>query len=276
MQSPFRYHSHRGSFCDMTPYLEIARFNFSRFLAYPLEIGAVVLRRCIELGFLLLFWSVFAKSLGTLPSATPLIAYLLVVTSLNEALMLVRRQLGHAISRAIKSGDLTNYLLRPLPALPNLYATVIGQMSLGLIFAAATFVIGVTLGRMHNPAAWGLFAISLVPAFLLSLSYNVFLGSLAFKTTEVSHILAAASQVVRFFSGIWIPLTYFPDAVRHALLLSPLPAMAYTPAAILQGSLVDEAAWRQIAIGGAWAVALAAGTAWYWKRWLRDYDAVGL
>jgi ABC-2 type transport system permease protein len=257
-------------------YFQIAKFNFLRFLAYPWDTTTIAVRRVIDVGLLLLFWSIVARSAHGAVSLRTLTSYFLVSTSLNELMLGERFQFGQAITLLIKRGDFSNYLLKPVSILPQILAREIGRYGLNLGLAGITLLIGISLNPPRTFAAVGMFFIFLVIANIVAFSLNVLSGTSSFHITETVTLRNALNQSVKVFGGAWVPLTFFPGHWRALASLTPFPAMIFGPVNALQFTRFTPELRLELISGLVWAGILAVGAYWYWKRSLSTYDAVGI
>ncbi len=143
-------------------------------------------------------------------------------------------------------------------------------MQLLLIFLGFSFLEVVSLVQV------GLFLLSLALAFVVAFVFNMFIGSFSFWTPEANHLQNVMSHILKVFSGVLIPVTFFSGLSRQILLLSPFPILAYLPSTVLQKN-VDSV--EMLTIFGAsifWCLVLLPTSIWFWKKGLRRYEAIGI
>ncbi|MCC2631390.1 MAG: hypothetical protein K0S20_89, partial [Patescibacteria group bacterium] len=138
-------------------YLDIIRFNFLRFLAYPIEIWAAIVKRGISLGFLIAFWTIVANSSNGRIDLIPLISYFLISNAINDIVSAEILRFGKSVGDTVKKGTITNYLIKPVPIVPYLYASTLGERSVSLLLSIASLIAGLILNPPASLFSVGIF-----------------------------------------------------------------------------------------------------------------------
>jgi ABC-2 type transport system permease protein len=260
----------------MSIYFQIIKFNLLRFLAYPLEIFSLFLRKFLETGFLILFWSVVSQSNHDEKfQLINLIAYFLIATGLGEITMIQTLRYSRTIQKAVKEGYLSNYLIKPLNSIPYLYAETVGSIGVGIIIAIVSVIVGIFLTKSVSALSLVFFFISLIIALILSFFFNLFIGIISFYATEIQGIRMLLRHVGRLLSGIVIPLSFFPSAIKNIIILTPFPSMIFAPINALQAKNFNEIL-TPIIVGIVWIIILSIMAKLAWDRAMRTYEAVGI
>jgi ABC-2 type transport system permease protein len=260
----------------MTIYFDIIRFNFLRFLAYPTEIWAAVAKRAFGLGFLIVFWSIVAKSSHGNISLVPLISYFLVASSIDTLVSAQELRFGGFLGEYIKTGTISTYLVRPLSIIPYMISSSLGERSLGLLLAVITFIIGIAIYPPAGPLAIILFIVFLALAIVISLAINLMVGIFYFYSPEARSFLYTIGHTVKIFSGAMIPIAFFPEVLKKIVLLSPLPGMVFAPTLALHSNNLDKDTVLSLIVNTIWAISLISIALSWWKRAIRNYDAIGI
>jgi ABC-2 type transport system permease protein len=74
-----------------------------------------------------------------------------------------------------------------------------------------------------------LFPVSLLFAFLISFSFDYFIGLLGFYSESIWGVSITKEIIVTLFSGALIPLQFFPEAIQRVLYWLPFQAIYHTP-----------------------------------------------
>lgn len=162
----------------------------------------------------------------------------------------------------IRSGDVVVDFLRPLDLQLAGLATALGERSFSLIpRGIPTFAIGLLVtGMALSSSAWSylLGAVSIVLAMVVSYLSVFALNILGFWFVEVRGLQVLYMAIAGFFSGLYLPISIFPDWLHVLALATPFPAMLMTPIDVISGRLVGAEAL--LAVGGQvfWVVVLAA------------------
>jgi len=260
----------------MTIYLDIIRFNFLRFLAYPIEIWAAVIKRFLDTGFLIVFWSIIAKSSHGSISLVPLISYFLLSGAINHIIAGQTLRFGKYLGNTIKMGTINTYLIRPLSIIPYLYSSSFGERSLSIGLSIIMFIIGILINPPSSVFSVVLFLVFLVLAATISFAFNLIVGIFSFYSPEALNFAHVFESIIKVLSGAIAPLTLFPANIKAFALLSPFPGMVYTPIAALQSTELNAEVAQSLMVNSIWAIALVIFALTWWNRAIRNYDAIGI
>jgi ABC-2 type transport system permease protein len=172
------------------------------------------------------------------------------------------------IADMVRSGAVAYERVRPVDiyawwyarALARTLARVAPRAALMAAFAAALMpALGFGAWGLRSPPTWaaaGFFAVSAVGLALLSASVTLLINVLMVRLMMDSGVNALAGPIVNFFSGIILPLAFFPDAVRPWLRALPFAGLMDLPFSIYFGALAGWSAVSAIALQFGWTVAL--------------------
>lgn len=260
----------------MRTYLDILKFNFLEELAYPLEEITFVVRRLIDLGFLILFWFVLSSTNPNIFAFKQLISYFLISQAVADLTFSADSRFGRNIQKAIKDGTLSNQLIKPMDILKLMYLSYIGKRITSIIYAILVLTVGIYL---YTPASiWGIvfFFISLVLTAFVGFGINTYVGMVGFYSPEAGSIKNVFEHIKYILSGAVIPLSYFPELARKITELTPFPILAYYPTTILQSGDLNSETLLKIALSAFWAIVLVFSSRYFWNKALRNYDGVGI
>lgn len=261
----------------MSIYLEIIKFNLLKYLTYPFESIALIITRLITLALLILFWSVFSKSASQVISITSITGYFLISGAVNELVFARDFKFGRSIQKAIRSGQLNNYILKPIGLLPHLFSSLfIGGYGLNLLIAVVYLIIGIII---KPPATWLnilFFLCFFLIAISISLAMNLFIACIQFYTIEGGGVKNVLSHISRILSGVIVPIYYFPLSLRRIVQILPFSTMIYGPTNALQSDTITSDIWLQLSFGFLWAVLLPILALMLWYKALKNYDAIGI
>jgi len=182
----------------------------------------------------------------------------------------------YTIFESIESGAISYEMVRPMDLYSRwLTQTAANRISRTLLRCVPLLIVALVLPhpyRLAIPAGvqqMGLFVISMALALGVVLSFSMLIYISAFYTvnsTGTRIIVAVASD---FFSGAYIPLPFFPDAVRVVLELLPFGSMQNMPLLIFNGHVYGMAALRGIGLQVFWLVVLTAVGRYWMSRALK-------
>jgi len=257
-------------------YLDVFRFNLLEEFAYPIEIVAFIIRKLINLGFLILFWFVISSTNPDIFTFKQILSYFLISEAVSDLTFTTGSRFGRNIQKMIKDGSISNHLIKPIDTLKFLFVSHMGGGTSVSLYALITLLIGVYL---YPPASiWGiaLFPFSLVLTALTGFGLNIFIGMVGFYSPDAGSIKNVFEHISKILSGALIPLSYFPYVAKRIAELTPFPILAYYPTVILQNGNLDYDTFLKLGISLFWAIVLVVGSNYFWKKALRNYDGVGI
>lgn len=181
----------------------------------------------------------------------------------------------------IRTGKFLTFAMRPINHRFFAFSQKVGHRFLGMVFEFIpcylifTLLFGVRMIPVH--IGWTL--ISIAFAFLMNFYVHYILGMTAFWFVQSSGIRSVFDLLAGVFSGTFIPLVFFPDAIQKILFFLPFPYMSYVPAMVFTGRF--ELAGIQMAIpeivalqGFAVIITMALSEVIY-KASIRHFNGVG-
>lgn len=258
-------------------YFRVFYFQVLRYFTYPLEMVAIVIRRILEVGFLVLFWLAVSHSSNGTINTREIISYILIARSITGITSGTGLMFGGTINEMVKKGGINNYLIKPVSLIPYLYAIFSGQRAVTALVALITFLIGIVLSPVSLTLAnVALFIAYFVIAVLIITVFSVLVGIFSFYITEAAPLRWSISHVFSVFSGSLAPISFFSPAWQKFLLYSPFPAAIYGPASVFAPGTIIASHTQMLLVGVVWLIVLSIITNFLWKRALRSYDAIGI
>lgn len=260
----------------MTLYWEVIRFRFLRFFAYPYEILAGLLRQVISIVSLSVLWFLALKGSANAQPFVEVLSYFLIAEGVKEITMGEWGTVGRLVSRSIREGTLSNFLMKPLSILPYLYSYAIGSNGLQIAVGIVSIIAGLFFFPNTSFVSLFLFIAFLIPAIGVGFAFNMFLGMIFFYINDGTGIRNSISHMTRIVSGAWIPLTYFPGQIREVVSLLPFQVMVYGPTNALKTTEITSEVINNLFIAYFWAVILLVGIKLWWNHSIKHYEAVGI
>lgn len=179
----------------------------------------------------------------------------------------------------IRLGYISKFMLKPLS--PHLYyfgveaATAVFDVVMRVTFMIPLYLF---LGFTYH-TSWS--QLLLVFLFMPLIFYTTFtlyftLSLLGFWFTQVDSIRMSFVFLIRFTSGMMIPLVFFPTWLQQILYFSPVPHFAFTPIRLLQGALSVNEGLRGLTILFIWAILFSLLQKWMWYQASRNYESTGI
>lgn len=257
-------------------YFEIIKFRFLRFFAFPYEILASVSKRVIEILFLILFWSLIVKESGGQINFSQIISYFLISMGIGDLVMSRWGPFGGELGNQIKSGSISNFLIKPIGVIPTLYSISFGKNGMRVLLAIVNLTIGLIIYPPKGIISIILFILFFISAWWIAFAYNLFQGTLYFHLTDASGVRNALNNIVRVFSGEMVPLYLFPLTLGQFIRFTPFPSMVYGPIIALSTNIINQEVLLNLGISIFWAVFLNFVVYIFWKKSIKTYEAIGI
>jgi ABC-2 type transport system permease protein len=178
--------------------------------------------------------------------------------------------LDREISNEIRDGSVAIQFIRP-------YQYVVVKMMQGLgegIFRLVMFSVpGMVVASLlfpvqlpTDPSVWGLFLVMLFFSFLINSQINILIGLGAFFLENSEGLMRMKRVAVDLFSGLIIPLSFFPGWAESILKLLPFQAITYLPATVFTGRTTGSDAIAALGVQALWFILLVGPMIWLWFK----------
>jgi ABC-2 type transport system permease protein len=123
---------------------------------------------------------------------------------------------------------------------------------------------------LRRPASLGLaaaFLVSVCLSFLIVAAINFAVGTFALRLQSILGLMRAKFFLLELFSGLLLPISFFPHVAQKILGVMPFEYISYIPMLIYLGNLRGMEVVRAIALQVFWvAVLFAIGDGlWRWS-----------
>ncbi len=92
---------------------------------------------------------------------------------------------------------------------------------------------------------------------------------------HVDVMFVSKRLVISFVSGVWIPISFFPEALRTALDFLPSNWLQYFSVSIFLEKVSGQDILNGLAIQAFWIFALFLLTGLMWRRGMKRYTSTG-
>lgn len=263
----------------LSKYFIVAKNTWDETLTYRLNF--VVWRVRIVLGILTMYflWGALLMPGGNILgySRELMLTYILGTSLINSIVISSR---SYEVGQEINSGNLSNFLLRPMNHFAYWFSRDLGDKAMNIAFSAAELII---LFLILKPPIFLQSDISLITFTLLSclialvmyFFLNFLLGLIGFWSPEVWAPRFVFVTILTFFSGGLFPLDMLPKPLFSMLSLLPFPYLLFFPLKIYLGQLVIAEIIKGTIISCIWIGILYFAVKSVWARGLRVYTAYG-
>jgi ABC-2 type transport system permease protein len=237
---------------------EIAKRGWRRYAAYPWATAAGVFTNTI-FGFLqayiLLAVYRHRTDVGGF-SAADTVTYVWLAQSMIMTVYIFGWQ---ELALRIRDGSIVTDLARPLDPQRYWLAYDLGRAPYHLLFRGVLpFVLGAFVFELHYPSPLDalVFLVSLTLAVVVSFGVRFLYNVAAFWLLDFRGVMTLTVTVVLFFSGMVLPLRFFPQWLRELSYALPFASILQTPVDVWLGKRTGLALVGFLALQAAWAIAL--------------------
>ncbi|MGE5670738.1 MAG: ABC transporter permease [Fibrobacterota bacterium] len=181
----------------------------------------------------------------------------------------------------IRTGKFLTYVLRPMPHPFFAFSQKIGHRILGFLFEfIPVWLIFFFLFHIKLiPAGPSWTIVSVMFSFVIMFLLNYSIGILAFWLTRTDGIRALIRLFRDLMAGVFIPLSFFPDAIQKILFFLPFQFVSYVPTRVFLGSYT-LAGWNIsipliVGIQGLALIGMLIVTATLWRLGIKRFTGVG-
>lgn len=185
------------------------------------------------------------------------------------------------LARDINSGDLNNYLTKPIDYWKYIFSYVAGQQTA----TASASIIMVILSFVFFPsfvsfnAGWVyfiLFVLACLGSFFMHSQIFYIVGLLSFwSSSQGSYLRSGVNQIMWIFGGRWIPVSLFPLALIAVVNILPFKYLFSYPVAIFQGNINLNEIYQTFFLQGVWILVLLLLGKVLWNLGIKKYEAYG-
>ena len=257
-------------------YPTLLRVGFAEAVAYRAEMLVWMLTTTMPLVSLALWSAVAAEAPVGRFTQQRFSAYFL-------ATLVVRQLTGcwlvWELNQEIRSGSLSRRLLQPIHPLIAFSAENISALPLRAVLSAPVAILAlVVLDPGAIPASaprLGVFALSLLGAWLINFLTMAVIGSLAFFLESSTALFEIWLVAFMLLSGYLVPLELFPPWLRAVTAALPFRYTVAFPVETLIGLLRMDEALRDLAVQWAYVAACAAAALVTWRAGIKRFSALG-
>lgn len=265
----------------MEKYIAILKVGFRQELNYKLQFILTRLRNIIQiLVFFFLWQSVLVGQdnlFGYTSSSIAVYTFLLIIIR-----SLVMTTKANDVSGYVSSGELSNYLLKPINFFKYILVKDIPVRLLNIIFSVVEIYILFLLLKPNvfiqtNPTQILFFLITLIIASIIFFLILMIINAVPFWIPDMGWGAQFLFMMifVEFLSGAFFPIDVFPESLQNFLKLTPFPYIVFIPIKTYLGDITLLENFKNISIGLVWCFTLFLLMKKVWKAGLKAYEGVG-
>jgi viologen exporter family transport system permease protein len=130
-----------------------------------------------------------------------------------------------------------------------------------LMLTAPTAVVLLLVYPLRAPASFANFAaflLSVVLSFFIVAGINFAIGTFAIRLKSILGLLRAKYFLLELFSGLLIPISFFPHVFQTALAFMPFQYISYIPVLLYLGKISGVGIIKALGVQIFWVAALLA------------------
>ncbi|MDP4164903.1 MAG: ABC-2 family transporter protein [Bacillota bacterium] len=243
----------------MDKYIEMIRIRFLMMLAYRTNYYTGILIYAINIGAYYFLWSAIYGTKSHIQGLS-----VLQMTTYVAIAWMARAFYFNNIDREmaveIMEGKVAVELIRPYSYLWMKTMQGLGEGIFRLLFFSVPGMVIVSLifpvKITWNPAVWGLFSISILLSFLINTQLNLLTGITTFFLYNNSGLIRAKRVVIDLFSGLLLPISFFPVWAQGLMKYLPFQGISYIPSMIFTNGFSHQHAMQAILQQAIWVIIL--------------------
>ena len=169
----------------------------------------------------------------------------------------------------VMEGKLAMDLIKPVNIQFMYIAQALGEsMFRAVMLSLPTAVVLLMVYPVRGPASvhhLAAFLISVILSFLLVAAINFAVGTFAIRLKSILGLLRAKYFLLELFSGLLLPISFFPAVFQKMFNFMPFQYISYIPVLLYLGKINGRAIAASLALQLFWVLAMFALGAALWK-----------
>ncbi|MDN3017697.1 ABC-2 family transporter protein [Paenibacillus sp. BSR1-1] len=243
----------------MDKYLEMIRIRFLMMLAYRTNYYTGILIYGINIGAYYFLWSAIYGGKEQIQglSVVQMTTYV-AVSWMARAFYF--NNLDREMAMEIMEGKVAIELIRPYNYLGMKTMQGLGEGIFRLFFFSAPGLIIVyfvfPIEFTWDLSVWGLFAVSIILSFFINTELNLLTGITTFFLYNNTGLIRAKRVVIDLFSGLLLPINFFPGWAQEFMKFLPFQGISYLPSMIFTKGFSQHQAIEAIGQQCIWVIVL--------------------
>lgn len=233
------------------------RSRILMFMAYRVQVLSTVVCQIVILSASVFFWKA-AYGLNAVQNGTSVEQMVHYTILSNLLAVFYSTFVERNINQNVRQGNVAVDFIKPINIMGFYFATDIGIMIGNLMFRFIPMYIfsGIIFGFTlpANFFALVLFFVSVFLGFIILWCICGIFGLFSFWIIQLGPIGGAKDYIIRFLSGSFVPLWFFPEKIQSVLNFLPFIHIYQTPISIYIGKISPLQALFSIGIQLVWAI----------------------
>ncbi len=243
----------------MSMYLEMIRIRFLMMLAYRTNYYSGILIYSINIGTYYFLWSAIYGGKSEIQGLS-----ILQMTTYVAVAWMARafyfNNIDREIAAEIQDGKVAIEMIRPYSYLGMKTMNALGEGIFRILFFS---VPGMIIAALIFPVSfsaslttWLFFFFSLVFSFIVNTQINLLTGIMTFFFFNNTGLIRAKRVVIDLFSGLLLPISFYPLWAQDIMTYLPFQAISYIPSMIFTEGFVGQDVYQALLLQAVWAILL--------------------
>jgi len=243
----------------MSKYIEMIRIRFLMMLAYRTNYYSGILVYSINIGAYYFLWTAIYGGKQSIEglSVTQMVTYIAVAWMARAFYF---NNIDREIAQDIRDGKVAVELIRPYNYLTMKGMAGLGEGMFRLLFFSLPGMVIVSLifplDFSGSLATWGFFVLSTLLSFIVNSEINLLAGLMTFFIFNIAGLLRAKRVIIDLFSGLLLPISFYPGCAQQIMGFLPFQAISYIPSMIFTEGLTGSAMYNALLLQLIWAAVL--------------------
>ncbi len=251
-------------------YAEFVRVGFVNTLAYRLRYYTGVVTYFIYVSVYYFIWkAIYAQSADIEGfNFSQILTYIAVGWIIRSFYF---NNIDQDMAQQVMEGKLAMDLIKPVNTQAMYIAQALGESVFRLtLLTAPTAALLLLVYPLRRPASaanlFGFF-VSVLLSFFIVAGINFAVGTFAIRLHSILGLLRAKYFLLELFSGLLIPISFFPSVFQKIFGLLPFQYISYVPVLIYLGKIKGGGILTALGLQVFWVAAMlvVGGTMWRWS-----------
>ena len=244
---------------NMAMYLEMIRIRFLMMLAYRTNYYSGILIYSINIGAYYFLWQAIYGAQDSIAgmSAVQMTTYIAVAWMARAFYF---NNIDREISQEIQEGKVAVEMIRPYHYLGVKTMQGLGEGLFRLLFFSVPGMlviwIAFPINFSNSLSVWGLFFLSIILSFIVNTQLNLITGILTFFLLYNTGLIRAKRVVIDLFSGLLLPISFYPLWAQDIMGFLPFQAISYIPSMIFTEGFTGAEVYSGLGLQLVWALIL--------------------
>ena len=243
----------------MSMYIEMIRIRFLMMLAYRTNYYSGILIYSINIGAYYFLWSAIYGGKEEIQGLS-----VLQMTTYVAVAWMARafyfNNIDREIATEIQEGKVAIEMIRPYNYLGMKTMAALGEGIFRFLFFSIPGMIIVALifpiSFSANLTTWMFFFLSLLFSFIVNTQINLLTGIMTFFLLNNVGLIRAKRVVIDLFSGLLLPISFYPVWAQDVMMYLPFQAISYIPSMIFTEGFVGSEIYQALLLQAVWAILL--------------------